>query len=1431
MDVKDNEIDHGQCNDCSCTCEFQNEEKEFVGVMGKKQKKRLERNMHDINICDVGNNVDSEHVHEKSVDVMVVSLNPQGNCDGTHVGEVFSMPRVVPVAESKNLVCCGSFDVGTGWDFLKSEHRQLCRERLRKSKPRVLVLSPPCGPFSALQRISQGKGDPIERRRKLIEGRILLDFAMELCEFQVENNNVFVFEHPLNAASWSEECVERVKKMKGVHEIVLDQCCFGLKDPVSGKLFRKATKIMTNSQHAEHLGRRCKGDHEHQAIEGQIKLGGRWINRSVCAQIYPKGLVQGLVKLVQHEVKQHVFEVHASEVLLGKSKEVDVEAGVMRCHINLGHPSKERFIHMLKSANASEKAIECAKLLKCSTCASKRLQDSHAVAKHKRAEAFNQQINMDTFDLPIYQQKVLKMLNILDEGTGLQLCLPLWKGARASEVRKSYRKNWKRWAGVPQKILTDGGPEFDGEAQEGFDLDGSYTEKTAAYAPWQNGAAERYGGIWKTVFAKAFEENQPRNKKEVNELIDQVNVARNSMTKKNGFSPYQHVFGNELRLPGLISEGESMLPLYDGRGATHSQDAFHERQKVRMAARKAMVQIDEDEKVRRALDHRTRPPKDQFHVGQMVYFWRRIRDDNKKGSWKGPARVIGFYDSSKIWICHGNKVLRCAPEQLRAMTEDQEAAIRFLPLELVSPAGKFAKRGAQTFLDISKHERPSDIDLEEPLPKRSRNDMEVSGGSEIGARETIEEPQSWQVPVGHDDMDTEEIREGGGENEESTKLDTDSIQLESEQQNAETDEGRDIAGNLYGPIRTGTSRHGGPDHELTQALRRSSELLDLGDVRVSRTPYDRSKEDPPEALEVAICSDDEDEYEDKHFETFMANLDRHVEIKDKDLSEHDWKEVNTGKEKELSKLIKTKAVKIYIGEDAERIRRMTASKRILESRFVKTRRPMPDQPDKMEVKCRWVVKGFQDPDIATLERQSPTLTADGLSCVLQILASMRWTLNVADVEGAFLQGENYDRETGPIFASMPKDTFPGIPSDAIFQLTKCVYGLMDAPLRWWKCLSGTIRQLGMKQSELDPCIFYWFHQQQLAGVIAAHVDDLLLGGNAEFLEQVVKPLKEKYPFKHWKVNQSEFLGRRLTQNNDFSIVIDQQDYANNVRSANISKERRKFKEERLNSQELKQYRNILGAANWLVGSSRPDIAAMTALLQQRINCATIDDLISANKLIAKIKDFSHTKIVIQSIPFSEAMILVASDSSWGNTDDLGNQAGYFTLLAHQDIDKKVWATVSPLRWKSYKVDRKTPSTLGAELIAVSRAIAEGNWLRSMFGEALNYNYELHRDKEFRDGFKLNVLVDCKPIYDHVQGEQSIIKDKRLAIEMLIVRRDLRNQNSELRWVDTRQMLSDPLTKVNADCSFLRFVLKKNKMIVVEETDQLLWRQGEKKASA
>lgn len=218
------------------------------------------------------------------------------------------------------------------------------------------------------------------------------------------------------------------------------------------------------------LQRQCNHKHDHQRIEGQTRLGGRWINRSTCAQVYPHQLVKHMARMVwnekwkkqehevheamQHEVFTGEWETSSSDIKNSKDREEErlskIKAYVRVCHVNLGHPSRERFIHMLKSANAHEDAIEFAKQMECSTCSSNRLKDLRGVAEYKRSERFNEQLCMDTFELPIYQQKKLKMLNIVCEGTGMQVCVPLWRGSKASEVCKTYRKYW--WAGKPRRV-------------------------------------------------------------------------------------------------------------------------------------------------------------------------------------------------------------------------------------------------------------------------------------------------------------------------------------------------------------------------------------------------------------------------------------------------------------------------------------------------------------------------------------------------------------------------------------------------------------------------------------------------------------------------------------------------------------------------------------------------------------------------------------------------------------------------------------------------------------------------------------------------------------------------------------------------------------------------------------------------------------------
>ena len=149
-------------------------------------------------------------------------------------------------------------------------------------------------------------------------------------------------------------------------------------------------------------------------------------------------------------------------------------------------------------------------------------------------------------------------------------------------------------------------------------------------------------------------------------------------------------------MPDITSETD---PYIGGTQQYHRGDACVRSHALRLAARRAMVDCDNAEKVKRALEHRTRVST-TFEVGQHVFYWRPIKhkDADKRGSWFGPARVIGFYDNSRIWITHGNKVLRCSPEQLRGLTVDQEALFVLYPLKYCRNLENMQNVGHKHFL-------------------------------------------------------------------------------------------------------------------------------------------------------------------------------------------------------------------------------------------------------------------------------------------------------------------------------------------------------------------------------------------------------------------------------------------------------------------------------------------------------------------------------------------------------------------------------------------------------------------------------------------------------------------------------------------------------------------------------------------------------------
>ena len=74
----------------------------------------------------------------------LLAVDKPDECEQHHFMEWFSCPRMVPVAVSKGLFASVSLDITLGCNLLDSTCQQQAFALLRKHKPCMLMLSPPC---------------------------------------------------------------------------------------------------------------------------------------------------------------------------------------------------------------------------------------------------------------------------------------------------------------------------------------------------------------------------------------------------------------------------------------------------------------------------------------------------------------------------------------------------------------------------------------------------------------------------------------------------------------------------------------------------------------------------------------------------------------------------------------------------------------------------------------------------------------------------------------------------------------------------------------------------------------------------------------------------------------------------------------------------------------------------------------------------------------------------------------------------------------------------------------------------------------------------------------------------------------------------------------------------------------------------------------
>ena len=645
-----------------------------------------------------------------------VKAPSRDDSDRYDVIEVFSPPRF-GLEGSKLGMRVLSADLCTGWDFRKRTDREALMQHVRVSRPKLLVCCPPCTWAGGWWHLNRLRMSPNEVRTREFWTQLFIKFCCELMELQYELGGQCLFEHPRDSMAWKLPSMEKLSKK--MHIISVDMCCYGLRVP-GGDLIRKATRLLVSHAEMRALAKQCPGSSHashrtHQVVAGQHAMVG---SISKHAAKYTPAFVKAVLRLVRGLpvtdclvlVDDSSTECLVAHTLAELNEESDekVKTSLKRLHQNLGHPTNQHMLRILKHGGASQTAIDAARDFHCDQCLAQKSPKVALPAQPQRVVEFNALVGVDIKYLPGWGvNQRIPAVNIIDHASSLQIVAPIFQRENSQILKRVFMERWVSWAGMPQEIVCDPHKANLADAFASILEQGGATFKLiAADAHWQLGKVEVHGGWFARVLEKVLSEHVPVNQEQ---WIDCVNAAhcKNQLIQVYGMTPSQFVFGKNPRIPeNLLDEPLDVVP------ATSSlyEEALAKQVAIRQSARKAVLDLQDSKSLRLALA--ARPRTNQWHEpGTYVAFWRSQKwihgSLDRTGRWHGPAVVLGYVGRNVVLI-HKRQIFRCAPEQVRPSTQDEKKLVETPQMDLlgIKHLVESGKLDSKQYIDLVPEQYP-----------------------------------------------------------------------------------------------------------------------------------------------------------------------------------------------------------------------------------------------------------------------------------------------------------------------------------------------------------------------------------------------------------------------------------------------------------------------------------------------------------------------------------------------------------------------------------------------------------------------------------------------------------------------------------------------------------------------------------------------------
>jgi Reverse transcriptase (RNA-dependent DNA polymerase)/gag-polypeptide of LTR copia-type len=441
-------------------------------------------------------------------------------------------------------------------------------------------------------------------------------------------------------------------------------------------------------------------------------------------------------------------------------------------------------------------------------------------------------------------------------------------------------------------------------------------------------------------------------------------------------------------------------------------------------------------------------------------------------------------------------------------------------------------------------------------------------------------------------------------------------------------------------------------------------------------------------------------------------------------------------------------------------------------------------------KTRIVVQGNRERDVDVEALYAPVASYESVRLFLALIANRGWKVRQLDVSNAFINGRRED----PIYIELPVGHVQKLGRDLVWTTSAAVYGLRDAPKRWYSHLAERLLSRGLKPLVTEPC---WFVDQSLTIMVVVYVDDLLYAASEDaILERFEQFMKGE--FKLQVAQQlTEYVGFGVDYDKDrlkISAVSHIEELASKcgveqsraVSCPSVGEGVTVTASARaILGESADRYRSIVGALLYVSLLCRPDVTYVVAYLGRYLSKA---NSVCMDLAMRTVKYLYHTRgrgIVYQVLHTYAVEIVAYVDSDWGSSEDRKSTTGYVVYL-----------NGSVLAFKSKKQNSIAMSSAEAEYCAVSKVIM---YLRGL----------LNMMKELKLNVKQPVQIwnDNQAAISIMNSNVKINRTKHVELKYFYIRQELQKGDLKLSYIGTNENVADGMTKGLIGGRFIKFVDK------------------------